>query len=213
MACSIWTRTRQKQDQYKGGLLPVVTCKFKILVHVVFRSQEPKILTSRTAVPTKSPFSSSSMWFQYRTCRAAWCQPWPNHHRWHNQLHHWIVTSGDTCLFPTIGGLNRFAGLRLLISARLFNGELVGDFCWFPIAGDFTRFWADCFFWLVSARFATMCLFWFPTAGGFLCFVAEELIKGAPHEPPTSSGTDCEANSIGLFCCRGSHGARFRLNL
>ena len=39
------------------------------------------------------------------------------------------VTSGDTCLFPTIGGLNRFAGLCLLISARLFNGELVGDFC------------------------------------------------------------------------------------
>jgi len=39
------------------------------------------------------------------------------------------VTSGDTCLFPTIGGLSRFASLCLLISARLFNGELVGDFC------------------------------------------------------------------------------------
>jgi len=40
-----------------------------------------------------------------------------------------LITSGDTCLFPTIGGLNRFVGLCLLISARLFNGELVGDFC------------------------------------------------------------------------------------
>jgi len=40
-----------------------------------------------------------------------------------------LITSGDTCLFPTIGGLNRFAGLCLLVSARLFNGELVGDFC------------------------------------------------------------------------------------
>jgi len=38
-----------------------------------------------------------------------------------------LITSGD--LFPTIGGLNRFAGLCLLVSARLFNGELVGDFC------------------------------------------------------------------------------------
>jgi len=38
-----------------------------------------------------------------------------------------LITSGD--LFPTIGGLNRFAGLCLLISACLFNGELVGDFC------------------------------------------------------------------------------------
>ena len=25
---------------------------------------------------------------------------------------------------------------------------------------------------------------------------SEELIKGAPPEPPTSSGTDCDANSI-----------------
>jgi len=41
-----------------------------------------------------------------------------------------------------------------------------------------------------------MCLFRFPIAGGFLCFVAEELIKGAPPEPPTSSGTDCDALGI-----------------
>ena len=39
----------------------------------------------------------------------------------------YLITSGD--LFPTIGGLNHFAGLCLLISACLFNGELVGDFC------------------------------------------------------------------------------------
>jgi hypothetical protein len=35
-----------------------------------------------------------------------------------------LITSGDTCLFPTIGGLNHLAGLCLLISASLFNGEL-----------------------------------------------------------------------------------------
>ena len=30
-----------------------------------------------------------------------------------------LITSGDTCLFPTIGGLNRFAGLYLLVCMPL----------------------------------------------------------------------------------------------
>ena len=54
-------QSQKKQDQYKAGLFNLNSEPGKNRMPAVFRSQEPKILTSRTAVPTKSPFSSSSI--------------------------------------------------------------------------------------------------------------------------------------------------------